>query len=238
MKNLLAFIFLFTLLIVFALGYIGFIPYLSNFIGPKPKDLEIKFTQKDFDNGFKKSGVKLDAINKKVDVKDSLVLIGSHEVKDSFSSEEITAAAQKRKWVHWPFDQVQVRFNKDGSAEASGLIKINKLFSYLSTLGVSTNDLQKAINKFKIPMTNLPFYIKATGSVKDNNVDCKILQFNLGRIPVPMNYITKYSPAANWFLEKNLLGNRPSYDIKSLTINNGQLLFDGKLPDIEATLDK
>ena len=238
MKNLIRFLIFFPLLLILGLGYLGFVPIVSDFIGPKPKDLGIKFSQKAYDAGYKKSQVKREAIIKSTGVKDSLVLIGSHPVKDSFTSEELTAAAQKRQWIYWPFEKVQIRFNQDGSGEASGVINMAKIFPYLSTLDVSAADVEKAMDKLKIPKTDLVFYIKVSGSVKNNQVNCKISRFELGRIPIPMSYISRYTPAINSFLENNVLGNRPAYEIKSMTIAGGRLLFDGKLPDIEATLNK
>lgn len=238
MKNLIGFLITFSLLIILGLGYLGFIPYLSSYIGPKPKDLGIRFSQKAYDDGYKKSGVKRDAISQPATVKNSLVLIDSHQVKDNFTSEEVTAASQQRKWINWPFQQVQIRFNQDGTGEASGTIKISKIFNYLATLGVSSSDVEKAVEKFKIPKIDLTFYIKISGSVTDNKVNCNISRLELGRIPIPMNYITKYTPAVNWFLENNLIRNRPGYELSSLSIKNSQLYFNGKLPDIEATVDE
>lgn len=234
MKTLLGFLILFPVTVILLLGFLGFVPVLSNFIGPKPKDLGIKYSQAAYDSGYRKSSVKVEAITKPVSPKESIATIGSHPVKDSFTSEEVTAAAQNRNWIYWPFNQIQVRFNQDGTGEASGLINITKIFPYLSSLGVSAADVEKAMAKFNLPKTNLVFYIKVSGSVKDNQVDCKISRFEIGRIPIPMNYITQYTPAVNNFLEKNVLGNRPGYNIKSMTIADGKLLYDGTLPDIEA----
>lgn len=238
MKNFIRFLIFFPLLLIIGLGYLGFVPYLSNFIGPKPKDLGIRFNEKAYQEAYKKSGIKHKTIAKKTNPKDSLVLIGSHPIRDSFTSEEITALAQKRQWVYWPFAQIQVRFNKDGSAETSGIIKMNKLFNYLATLGISISDTKKLIDKFKISKVEFPFYIKINGTVTNNKVMINISRLELGRIYLPVNYLTQYTPTVNWFLEKNLLANRPGYEIKLMTVIDGKLLFDGQLPDIEVTADK
>ncbi len=238
MKDLIRFIIFFPLLLIISLGYLGFVPYLSNFIGPKPKDLGIRFNEKAYQEAYKKSGIKHKTIAKKTQPKDSLVLIGSHPVRDSFTSEEITALAQKRQWIYWPFDQVQVRFNKDGSGEASGIIKMDKLFNYLATFGISTANINKLIDKFRISKVEFPFYIKVSGTVTNNKVMINISRLELGRIPLPVNYFSQYTPAVNWFLEKNVLANRPGYEIKLMTVIDGKLLFDGQLPDIEVTADK
>lgn len=237
MRNLLTSIILLSLLIIIGLGYLGFIPIISNVFGSnKPKDLGIKYSQDAFDSGHEKSGVRLESLDE-IKVKgETIVQIGKHLVKDSFTSEEVTAAAQNRKWVDYPFRQTQVRFNQDGTTEASGIIKFSRLFNYLTAIGVSSSDIEKGMDKFKIPKMDLPFYIKISGSVTDNMVQCNIHRFEIGKIPIPMQFITSYTPVVNRFLEDGIRRS-PSYYVDSLSFHDGQVYFDGALPDIEATVN-
>jgi len=238
MKKLIGFIILFPLILILVLGYLGLVPYLSGYIGPKPKDLGIKISQSAYNNYYKKSGVKQEGILKNNNVNESIKFIGSHTVQESFSSEEISSMADLRKWVYFPFTNTQVRFNSDGSAEASGILKFNTGYQWLLAIGVAPSDIEKGMTIAKIPKIDLPFYVKVDGSVKNNRVTTDISQLEIGRITIPQNFVKQYTSAVERFVEDKFIRERPGVNIQSMTVQDSKIIFDGTLPDIEATVNQ
>ena len=238
MKNLIGFIILFPLTLILILGYLGLIPYLSDFIGPKPKNLGIMVSQTAYDDYYKKSGIKQEGLSAKTSVTESIKFIGTHPVRESFSGEEISSMASFRKWVYFPFTKTQVRFNSDGTAEASGVLKFNTGFQWLLAIGVAPADIEKGMAIAKIPKMDLPFYVKVNGSVKNNRVITDILQLEIGRITIPQTFVKQYTPAVERFVEDKFIRERHGVDIQSMTVQDSKVIFDGTLPDIEATANQ
>lgn len=237
MKNLIGFLFLFPLTLLLILGYLGFIPYLSDYIGPKPKDLGIKISQAGYDSYYKKSGVKQEGLPANTGINESIKFIGKHPVRESFSSEEISSMTGLRKWIYFPFTKTQVKFNSDGTAEASGVLKFNTGYQWLLAIGVAPANIEKGMAIAKIPKIDLPFYVKVNGSVKNNRVLTDIDQIQIGRVTIPQTFIKQYTPALERFIEDKFIRERPGVDIRSMEVIDSKVIFDGTLPDIEATVN-
>src|SRR3989338_10927420 len=97
MKKALAIILPLLLIIIFILGYLGFVPGLSAVFGSnKPKNLGIKYTDDDKITADEKLQVKYGQLSANATEK-GLVLKGYHPVDKIFASEEITALADTRQ---------------------------------------------------------------------------------------------------------------------------------------------
>src|SRR3990167_5736084 len=152
MKKLLVVILLLSLIIVFILGYLGFIPGLSAVFGSnQPKKLGITYTQKDKKSADEKLGVKYSQLSAEEKEK-GLVLKGSHPVDKSLTSQELTALADTRQkqFALFPFKKVQIRINTDNTIEGSAILEFNTDLNYLLTLGVPLEQINQAVDKFKI----------------------------------------------------------------------------------------
>src|SRR3989344_934809 len=90
----------------------------------KPKNLGANYSQKDLQQFTQKSGVTTSALPANAPAGKTIIFSGSHPVDQSFSGPELTAALNNRHndYAYFPFRNVQIRINSDGSVEGSGTI--------------------------------------------------------------------------------------------------------------------
>lgn len=226
---------LLLVLIIIILVVAGGIFYLL-----QPKNLGISYAQADQAAIYQKLGTKFEALtpNTATTGGKSLIFSGSHPVDQTFSSQEITAAADNRheQYSSFPFDKVQIRVNTDGSVEGSGMVQLNDLIGYLVDLGVSEELINQGVTKFKIPNTNLPVYLKVSGSITNNQSSLTVANAQIANISVPSDLINQYGPALNGLVEMVIKDRQPSYNIETLEVVNGQVHFKGAAPDKEQAL--
>lgn len=231
---ILAVVFLIVVLIAFAvLGYLGFVPGLSNLFGSnQPRDLGVRFTEQNYNDGITKLGIQIENLSFPNSISETISYIGEHIVKNTLSEEEVTALTNNRTWGSFPIREPQIRINKDNTFEVSGILKIDLAIQYLKKLGVSEEDIKKAMSFIKLPMQDLPFYLKASGSVINNQVDVSFQTFEVGRFPIPINIINQYITEINSLLSKSLV-NDFHVKINSLIIKDAMAYLDGISPNIE-----
>ncbi len=230
--KVLFFIFLFMVVGVIGVGYY-FYSQLS-----RPKNLGIVFSEQAYKEGLAKTGTTHKALAMS-DIKsptDRFVRSGKHTVTTTFTSQEITSACQRIAWVDFPFSDVQVKINSDGTGESTGLIKMSKIYDFAQALGFSKEQVDKAKSTFNVPSIDIPYYIKASGGVVDNKVSFELKDLNLYGVTVPANIISQASPAAEIALQQ-MLNKDPSVTIKKLELQPDKVYFDGTFPNMESTLD-
>lgn len=214
---------------------IGYGLYAFGFFGtPKAKDLGIRFTAEDFKSMEQKSGVKHEVLTGGGN--EIIRYNGSHEVNNSFTSEDFSSFAQYASWKYLPFTNVQIRINSDGTAEASGNMSTAKLADYLmGTGGVSSGEANQI--KSYIPISGNPtFYIKVGGSVKENVLQNFAIQSaQIGPVSIPSGFISTYIGRVETYLDERI-AKLPGAYVTSLTLENGKLNYQGKLPDTEYTV--
>lgn len=235
MKKLLVIILLPLILIILVLGYLGLVPGLAAVFGSnRPRDLGIKYSDKDQKTAVEKLQVKYGQLSPSATSKD-LVLKGSHPVDKSFTSQELTAMADTRQkqFALFPFKNVQIKINADGTVEGSAKLEFNTALNYLQTLGVSLEQINTAIDKFKILKGELPVYLKVSGTVVNNTSNIVVKTAEIARIPIPQSLVSQYGPSLNNLVEDILYQRKPYYDIKSLKVENGKVHFVGSSPDEE-----
>src|SRR3989344_3964905 len=115
----------------------------------QPKTLGIKYTPQDLESIKNKVNVNNESLPANTPLSQSLVVSGSHPVEATFSSEELSAGANYRRSVYkyFPFKNVQIRVNNDGSVEGSAKVNFADGVNYLLTLGVSSSDIEKGAEK-------------------------------------------------------------------------------------------
>lgn len=229
MKKFLLFLLVITILIV------AFVVYLS-----RPTSLGVSYTPADLASIYKKINVSFEALADGAPVNKSLIFSGSHPVDETFSSEEITAAADNRsnQYVYFPFRDVQIKVNPDGSVEGSATVNYSDAVEYLVALGVSSQDIAEGAKKFNIPNASLPVYLKVSGSVVNNISSINVHEAKIARINVPKNLVNEYAPALNGFIDSIIKSRQPSYNIQKLNVENGKVHFVGTAPDKEQAARK
>jgi len=236
MKKFLLIVSILIILLVLVLSYFGLVPGISTAFGfNQPKDLGVKFSPENLNQANDKTKVTIETLPSDTNIEKSLIYLGSHNAEMSLSSEEITALANNSKWKYNPLSQVQVKINPDGTAQASGLIDFKSARQYALALGVSSKDIDQALEKFPIPTTKFPFYIKATGSVENNQIQINVTSLKLANFPIPSNIINTYSSPAVSFIEDKYLSTG-SIKIEKLENQAGKIFFKGSLPDKELTV--
>lgn len=206
----------------------------------QPKSLGISYTPEDLTSMYKKLNVTFEPLPPGAPETKSLIVSGSHPVDQTFSSEEITAGADNRysQYAYFPFRHVQVRVNTDGSVETSATVNYSDAVRYLTALGVSSQDITEAAKKFNIPNTSLPVYLKVSGSVVNNTSNITVQQAQIAHVNIPENLINTYAPALNGLIDAIIKDRRPSYNIQTITAENGKIHFVGSAPDKEQAVKR
>lgn len=255
-------VFLFSIaVIIFGLGYMGYIPAIANLLGTnKPKDLGIRYTEKDNQSAIAKNGVKYEALTGSVSEEQSIVRTGKHPVDTSFTSSEVTALMNNSPWKYWPYRNAQVKFNSDGLAEISGGIDKSVFPSYSAFMGIPKEATQFMM---KLLPSSPIFYIKTTISLKENKLNqFEIQALHLNNIPLPMNLLLSLKPQfvrevnaqisgdllndlskvnnkrglAIEFINNRLDSYRSFFYATEARAEENKLIFKGSLPDQEATV--
>src|SRR3989344_1982436 len=204
----------------------------------QPKTLGIRFTAADLESAKSKIKVTTVPLPTNSPIDQTLIVSGSHPVDTSFTSEELSALADNRHkdYAYFPFKNVQIRVNNDGSVEGSATVNYQDAVNYFVSLGVSASDITEGAAKFKIPNANLPVYLKVSGTISDNQSQINVQQAKIANISIPQNYITEYSPALNNLIDSIIQDRQPSVNINKLEVKDGQVYFQGTSPDREQTV--
>lgn len=200
----------------------------------RPTVLGVRYTAEDVATAKQKLGVTQEALPSGATGK-TIIVSGSHPVDKTFSSRELTAIADNRHkvYAYFPFRNVQIRVNSDGSVEGSATVGFQDAVRYLLTLGVSQKDITEGAKKFNIPNATLPVYLKVSGSITNNQSNISVANATIARIPVPADYIQTYAPALNDLVEQVIQERQPSYNVEKLEVVDGAIYFKGTSPDKE-----
>lgn len=193
-KFILIFILLVVSVPVIFLGYLGFIPVLSTVLGTDaPRDLGIRFTDADLVSIRGKSRVKYTVLPDNPNPSLTRGFLGSRAVTSDFSSSEITSTLNNQPWKYWPYQNLQVKFNKDGSTEVTGTLVKSKVPGYASAIGIPREAADFAM---KYLPADPVFYIKGRGALSENKVSLfSPEKFEIGRLPMPLDLILAMNPA-------------------------------------------
>ncbi len=216
MKKLLLFLLILILIPVGVLTYLGLVPSLSPYV-TKPIDLGIK-TDKSLVSAFEsKYGEQNPTGKVKLDV--------------NLTSEEITSifAVWEDRDVYFPLKNVQVRFNADGTGEASGYLKIGTAISLAKNLGYSDQDIEKGKEYIKYVSGDLPFYVKGTGGMTSNQLSISPSTFQIGRVTVPDSITSPAAKAVGDMIQRRIkqIGGA---DIQSANFKSGSFHLLGTVP--------
>ncbi len=200
----------------------------------RPASLGIAATKENLDSIHAKLGVTFEPLTGSATGK-TLILSGSHPVDQTFTSEELTAGVNNRSnhYAYFPFRNVQIRVNADGTVEGSATVSFADAVAYLVALGVSGKDIESGAKEFNIPKTTLPVYLKVSGNITDNSSSIAVAAARISRIPVPQDIIAQYTPQLNELIEDVIDSRKPNYHIERLTVENGRVRFVGTAPDKE-----
>ncbi|KKU57960.1 MAG: hypothetical protein UX81_C0027G0002 [Parcubacteria group bacterium GW2011_GWA2_47_12] len=235
-KGIFKFVIFLAVVVLLVLGYMGFVPGLSALFGAdKPRDLGVVYASEDFDSFVKKTGVKFETLPPDTTGADSLRFSGVKAIDISFSSAEITANLNQKKWKYYPVSQTQVKINEDGTVEVSGVLRTDRLAQYAAVQGFSAED-QNTLDKYlKYFPSNPPFYVRGTVEVRDNQVTLNISEARLGRLAAPQSLLGRDEviSAVEDFIEDRI-NFVPNLHLDVLNFGGGNMNVDGTYPGVQA----
>jgi hypothetical protein len=173
-------------------GYYGLLPGVSMLFGThKPRDLGVRYTSADNDsyNQKAKATITVKKVEQELPLDELMEFSGSVDLDVSMTQEEFTARVNNVAWPHFPFEDTQVKINKDGTVEVSSLLKVDKIDELLLAVGYDSETVDKAKNaldKAGILNKNPPIYFKADVRVKENKTTFNLLNAEVGRLSVPI----------------------------------------------------
>lgn len=150
------------------------------------------------------------------------------------SSEEVTSLLNTGKFSTWPISNVQVRVSEDGTGEMTGILSINRGRIFATYTGIPSQLVAQIIEYIPIK-TDFPFYIKARGTIINNQVSLDVMHLEIGRLPISTTLIQEYQGEVNQFINNYLIEGRiakmKGFYAESLVAENGQLRFKGTMPN-------
>jgi len=220
--------------VILTAGYLGFVPGLSTIMGAdKPKDLGITYTQDDFQAMTAKSGITRQTLPETTALLQSAQYEGSHELNTTYTSQDLTALINESKWKYNPLENIQIKFNPDGTTEVSASINKEKIFDYAASVGVSTGDIAKARETLaKIPITP-NIYVKGTFEINNNQVtSLNLSQVQIGKFNVPGNIVSSNQHYLGELAQMQFK-RIPEFNAQSVKVEDSQLKFKGTIPAVE-----
>ena len=217
MKKLLFVFLILVVLIVGGLSYIGFMPFLSGFVA------------KQVDLGVKADPTLVTAFETKYGKPNGT---GKVNLNIDLSSKEITSvfAVWGMRNKYFPLHDVQVRFNPDGTGEASGFLKIATGITFAKKLGYSNSDIDKGKEYIKYISGDLPFYAKGTGGMKNNVLSINPTTLQVGRVTVPQSITEPLFVVVGDMIERRI-SQIGGADIKEASFKTGKFHLDGTVPE-------
>lgn len=215
-------------------GYYGFVPILSTIMGAsRAKDLGVTYSQQDYANYLAKTKTDLQNFADAPDnpEKPGKKIVFANPIDDqniTLTQEELTAAINESEWVWMPISSTQVKIT-DGTVEISGNLELDNIANFIGFIGgvgYSQGDVDKAVGWAKKFINNAPIYIKAQGSVTDNQLSLYVEQVTIGRYKVPQNIAQTVLASGT----ESAINRTPGLNAKSAVLTNDGLVFSGSHP--------
>lgn len=258
LKIFLVIIVVLIVVVVLFLGYLGYVPVVAKIFGwDKPRDLGISYTQADFQSARAKSQLEYDELPAGTSDEKSLIRTGSRPVTMDLTSAEASSLMNDRPFKYWPYQNVQLKFNSDGSAEISGKLIKSHIPGYAASIGVDKAVADKVVQY--LPPDPV-FYVKARASLTDNKVSLlDPSAVEVGRLNIPVGWILSFAEpniayaqdsgsiqselsqysdkkaAIVSYINSHLAG-ISGFFAKSAFFSDNQLHFDGGLNEKEQTV--
>jgi hypothetical protein len=218
-----------VLILVGVVGYMGFMPGISDMLGTnKPKDLGVTFTPADLKSFQAKHTVIVEPYTPTAS-NNSVLFSGLHAVNAAFTSAELTAAAAVKN-AFYPLTNVQVKITND-IMEVSGKIMTGRIGDYAKFLGIPQDRISAVtgiVNKFP---ANPAAYIKGKFEMVNNKITkFDIQEATIGKLSV-VGQIMDNANGVRSAIEEAIGYQKSKLDVTSLKLEGGLLKFVGKLSD-------
>ncbi|MDH4139204.1 MAG: hypothetical protein OEV43_01380 [Coriobacteriia bacterium] len=214
------------LIAVLVIGWLGFLPGLSRYIGPNPRDLGVELT-------FEHARAAAEAHNMPTTVSDLETILADPEVAKQFDTVLTSDQASsllltgQESIPNWPLRFTQIRFNDDGTSEASGVIRSSLVRPFLGDMGVPAGDIDTALGRVPI-RGDVVFYASGSCGVQSNTVDLSLSQVKIGRLTVPGGWYQGKEAEGTKYIDGALAGN--GFQVDALEVSGGTVHVKGTRP--------
>jgi hypothetical protein len=258
-KKILLSLFLIIILVaVIVAGYLGLMPGISSVLGTnKPRDLGVTYTDADLQSARAKSKMIYDILPENTPIENSIQRTGINNINTEWTSAEMTALTNNRPWKYYPYKNVQVKFNEDGSGEISGTLIKEKVPGFAASIGIPSEVIETVMNYLP---TNPVFYVKGRASLKNNKVDIFEPQvFEIGRLSMPVDMFLSFDGSLVEtayaedllsqlsgikdkraiiiaYINERLSSHIPGFYAKSASFGKDKLIFEGTVPAKESSV--
>jgi hypothetical protein len=221
---------IFSLLLITIIGgALGFVPGVSGLMGASPRDLGQKATLAESRATQEKVGTEIVILPAGTPNSQGYIPEGNIPLSTSFTSQELTALANNRTWKNFPVKNVQIRINPDNTIESSGILIVSKAIPFAEGLGYSAAQVKQAMEKYKLPSVEIPYYISGQGEVKNNQVSLSVSSLKIGAIPVPSSITQPATEEAISFLEGLFQRYQANFYAETIKAQNNQVQFVGQV---------
>ena len=229
-----------AMLIVAALvvGYLGFLPGVSNVFGSnQPKDLGVTYSESDYQSAHARNGTTHTVLPGGSIPEHSIQFSGQHPVDTTYTQSEFNALLNYRQWQYYPLKQCQLKINPDGTLEFSGVVIVSRIKGYMQALGVSENSLKTITGYLKYIPGNAAIYAKGRFEIINGQIiNTELTNFKVGNLNLTNQVKNKLSSIISGVYSQ--MDAYPGFTVKTLTFNNGQVQFEGTLPDSARSVNK
>ena len=232
-KNLLIFLVIISAAIVLVLAYVGVVPGLSA-VFVKQKDLGVHPDPQQVSEINAQIGHEVILDTATLPQAGQPVYEGSIELAGSYSDQQVTSVLDSwsKNWAITPFYNVQVKIHEDGTAEASGILKVKEAISLAKHLGYSEAEIETAAGYATSINGDLPVYMMGSASVDNNQVSADISNLQIGTVTVPTAISSQIVSAVEDAVQRRMQ-QVPTLDIKSMNLTGGKVNISGMVPQIE-----
>jgi hypothetical protein len=221
------------------LAWSGLAPGLSALVGAdRPRDLGVQYSASDRQQYLSKSGSRVEPkvspsdrpipVKPPVPVPDGEGPDEPQWIDTSFSQEELSAVLNQDAPEWLPLRDIQLRLGDD-TVEVSGLLethKVPRLLEKLRRQGTSEADLTRIADYVdKLPGL-VPVYAKATGAVRNAQLDLALQEFEVGRLRLPVDALGERMPTKI----RETIRRTDHFAIESAIPQDGSITFSGILP--------
>jgi hypothetical protein len=220
-----------VLIAVLVLGYLGFMPGVSNLFGSnKPKNLGATYTQADYQSARTKMGTIITDLPADASPEKSIKFSGQKNINVTFSQSEFNSLLAERQWKYYPLKNSQLKINADGTAEFSAVLIKGRIEGFAKAVGVSQDNIDEVTKYIKMLPGDPAIYLKGKCSVTNNRISQSVSEVKVGKLDLTGQIKDNAGSIVDWVQSE--LFTLPGVNIKSFQLVNGSVHFEGTLPDV------
>jgi hypothetical protein len=147
-------------------------------------------------------------------------------VKTTLTQNEASSLLALGQIPNFPLRLTQIKFGPAGDVQASGILDIAELRSFLTKVGASGDTVEKVMGYAK-NLKYMNYYFEGNCSVVNNRISLQVDNVRLGNISLPESITGEASSLAGR-ISSALTSN--GYNIRKMTITEGNVELDYDRP--------